>query len=162
MTVTVFGAIATIGSLGFLAVSIILACTNASLRQRLYWILAGSLIAIAGSLTLSEVYTLPPCTFCWWQRIGLYPISIIALAALSSPSKPILRAIGALATFAALLAVFHVILQLGIVTTGVCSAGQVACTRIDLAIFGFMTIPAMSLAMALGIAVTAFDSARRM
>lgn len=161
MSVTVFGILATIGSLGYLAASIIIALTNVKHRHNLWWIVIGGAIAIIGSLTLSTVYTLPPCTLCWWQRIFIYPTFIVAVAALYTPTKPILRSIGILASLGALVALYHVFLQLGIVSEGVCSAGTVACTRIDLAIFGFMTIPAMSLAAALGIAISAFSAVRK-
>mgnify|MGYP000675204122 CR=1 FL=1 len=35
--------------------------------------------ATLGSLYLSEVVHLIPCTFCWYQRIAMYPIAAVAL-----------------------------------------------------------------------------------
>lgn len=161
MSVELFGIVATIGTIGYLLVSIFFALENISLKRQIHWILVGSVMAIAGSLTLSGIYTLPPCTFCWWQRILIYPTLVMTWAAAYAPTKPLLRAIGIMAGIGALVAAYHVFLQLGIVTSGVCGAGTVACTRIDLAIWGFMTIPAMSLATALGISISAFSASRK-
>src|SRR3989338_8612975 len=41
-----------------------------------------SLTAVLGSLFYSEIIGFEPCVLCWWQRIFLYPIVIIAGTAL--------------------------------------------------------------------------------
>ena len=38
-------------------------------------------VATAGSLYLSEGANLIPCRFCWYQRIGMYPLAVILLVA---------------------------------------------------------------------------------
>ena len=50
------------------------------------WYLAAlaavSIVSIFGSLTYQLVYETPVCELCWWQRIFLYPVSVITLVAL--------------------------------------------------------------------------------
>jgi disulfide bond formation protein DsbB len=42
---------------------------------QLAWLIA--IVATIGSLFFSEVLDLPPCTYCWYQRVFLYPLVII-------------------------------------------------------------------------------------
>lgn len=44
---------------------------------RLFVIWALSLTAVAGSLFFSEVLGFPPCEWCWYQRILMYPLVVI-------------------------------------------------------------------------------------
>ena len=41
----------------------------------LAWAMAA--IAMAGSLYYSEVAGFPPCEYCWYQRIAMYPLVVI-------------------------------------------------------------------------------------
>jgi ABC-type bacteriocin/lantibiotic exporter with double-glycine peptidase domain len=43
---------------------------------------AVSITSIVGSLIFQLVYETPVCELCWWQRIFLYPVSVISLVAL--------------------------------------------------------------------------------
>ena len=40
-----------------------------------------SVLSIAGTLLMQYAGGLNPCIFCWWQRIFMYPIGIIAVVA---------------------------------------------------------------------------------
>jgi disulfide bond formation protein DsbB len=40
-----------------------------------------AVVATAGSLYLSERLQLVPCTLCWYQRIGMYPLAAILVVA---------------------------------------------------------------------------------
>lgn len=48
---------------------------NPSNRLYLAWVVA--LIATLGSLYLSEVRHYQPCLLCWYQRIAMYPLSLL-------------------------------------------------------------------------------------
>ena len=115
--------------------------------------------AIAGSLGYSEVYQLPPCLFCWWQRIFLYPQVILFAVALyrhgqkSSAGYDIFHYSTPLAVIGSFTSLYHVFLQQGVIASkGACVQNGVSCTTIDISIFGFLTIPMM--ALILGIALT--------
>ena len=44
------------------------------------WLVA--MIATLGSLFFSEVMMFPPCVMCWYQRICMYPLTLILLVGL--------------------------------------------------------------------------------
>ena len=48
---------------------------NPSNRLYLAWVVA--LVATLGSLYLSEVRGYQPCILCWYQRIAMYPLSLL-------------------------------------------------------------------------------------
>lgn len=115
--------------------------------------------AILGSLTYSEIYHLPPCLFCWWQRIFLYPQVILFAVALyrhgrtSSAGYDIFYYSTPMAVIGSIISLYHVFLQRGIIaSTGACLQNGVSCTTIDIQVFGFLTIPMM--ALILGIALS--------
>lgn len=47
-------------------------------RRIVAWMLAVSLVATLGSLFLSEIAGIVPCVLCWYQRIAMYPLVVIA------------------------------------------------------------------------------------
>ena len=48
-------------------------------RGRTGWTLAVAGVATLGSLYFSEIADFVPCRLCWFQRILMYPIALIAL-----------------------------------------------------------------------------------
>jgi disulfide bond formation protein DsbB len=117
------------------------------------------LSAVIGSLVYSEIYQLPPCLFCWWQRIFLYPQTILFGVALyrhgmkNSLGYDIFHYATPLALVGTIISAYHVFLQQGIIaSTGKCLQNGVSCTTIDIQVFGFLTIPMM--AFILGIALS--------
>ncbi len=105
-----------------------------------------SLIATAGSLYFGEVLKYPPCTLCWYQRICMYPLVVILGSALWNDESRFYRAALPLSTIGLLIAAYHNLLYYGIIPDSVtpCSQG-VSCTSKQVEIFGFLTIPLMSL-----------------
>lgn len=117
------------------------------------------LAAISGSLIYSELYQLPPCLFCWWQRIFLYPQVVLFAVALyrhgrkSSAGYDIFHYSTPMAVVGSLISLYHVFLQQGVIaSTGACIQNGVSCTTIDISVFGFLTIPMM--ALILGVALS--------
>ncbi|MDL2345713.1 disulfide bond formation protein B [Deinococcus sp. MIMF12] len=45
--------------------------------NRLYLAWVVSLVATLGSLYLSEIRGFAPCVLCWYQRIAMYPLSLL-------------------------------------------------------------------------------------
>ncbi|MBL7545308.1 MAG: disulfide bond formation protein B [Bdellovibrionaceae bacterium] len=105
-----------------------------------------SLIATAGSLYFGEVLKYPPCTLCWYQRICMYPLVVILGSALWNDESRFYRAALPLSAIGLLIAAYHNLLYYGIIPDSItpCSQG-VSCTSKQVEIFGFLTIPLMSL-----------------
>lgn len=104
-----------------------------------------ALFAIAGSLYFSEVLGLAPCTFCWYQRILMYPLLPIALIAYLTKDQRVFKYILALAIPGTILALYQYILQKTTTSesVAVCTGG-VSCSAIDFELLGFITIPFLS------------------
>ena len=109
------------------------------------WILA--VVSTAGSLFLSEVMDYAPCVLCWYQRIPMYALALILGIALWTHDAHVVKYAQPLALAGAALAAFHCLLYLGYIPKGIqpCSQG-VPCSEVKLQLWGFVTIPLMSLA----------------
>ncbi len=109
------------------------------------WVLA--MVATLGSLFLGEVMKLPPCSLCWYQRICLFPLTVIlAVGILMRDGKVALYALP-LAGLGAGLALYHNLVYFGVVSEALspCTQG-VPCSSRQMELLGFITIPLMSLA----------------
>jgi disulfide bond formation protein DsbB len=119
--------------------------------QLLLWIiLAQAVLAMLGSLYFSNVLLYPPCDLCWYQRIAMYPMGIIALVGLVRKDVNAVWYALPLSIIGLLIAVFHVtIYTLANYTDKAvdvpCSVNGVSCTSRYLDIFGLFSIPHLSL-----------------
>lgn len=109
----------------------------------LAWIVA--LAGTVGSLAMSEVFHLLPCTLCWYQRIALFPLALILPAGILLQDKKTHYYALPLALFGLITAVYHWLIQFKIIphSLTVCQDG-LPCEEIQLQIFHIITIPAMS------------------
>jgi disulfide bond formation protein DsbB len=109
-----------------------------------------ALIATLGSLALSDLYDLSACVLCWYQRICIYPIGLISVLAIIFKDKFVDKYILALATPGLFIAGYQYILQMSTragesaLLTAACSADN-PCSEIQFELFGFVTIPFLSL-----------------
>lgn len=110
------------------------------------------LAAIAGALVYQLAYLTPVCELCWWQRIFLFPIAVIALVAAWYRTKEAHVMIAVLALLGFFYAAYHYYyhfqgLVLGNVLALPCSSGGLlpACTDSPILTFGFVTIPFMGM-----------------
>jgi disulfide bond formation protein DsbB len=103
-------------------------------------------ISTLGSLFFSEILEYPPCILCWYQRICLFPLVVIILAGLFPLDKSVVKFALPLALAGWFIALFHNLLYAGIIPESLqpCSQG-VSCKDINLDLFGFVTIPLLSL-----------------
>ena len=116
------------------------------------WLL--TLASTAGSLFLSEVMDYVPCVLCWYQRIPMYALGLILGIALRAQDAAVLRYAQPLALVGLVLAAFHCLLYLGFIPKGIQPCGQGAsCADVKLELWGFVTIPLMSLLAFAAIAV---------
>ena len=108
------------------------------------WLVAT--IATLGSLFFSEVMEFAPCSLCWYQRIFMYPLVIILLVGLFPLDKNVFKYSAPFAILGWLTALYHNLLHYEIITEDMtpCSQG-VPCSTKYIEIFGFLTIPMLSL-----------------
>lgn len=106
-----------------------------------------TIFATAGSLFYSEVLKLPPCVLCWYQRIFMYPLVIIIGVGMVKKDKIMPLYALLLSGVGGIIALFHYLLQMGIIPDKVAPCVQgISCTSRLIEYFGFITIPFMSLA----------------
>jgi disulfide bond formation protein DsbB len=115
-----------------------------------------SSVAVLGSLFYSEIMGFEPCILCWWQRVLLYPLPIIFGTALWKKDRsPFLYAVP-LAVLSAVTALYQSYTSLGGGSILPCTAVGGACSRVYVLAFSYITIPFMSLTIALYILLLAW------
>ncbi len=119
-------------------------------EQFLALIAAISVASITFSLIYQLVYETPVCELCWWQRIFLYPLSVITLVALWFRTRETHVTVAILSSLGFYVACYHYYYHfqgyvLGKTLTLPCSYGGLlpACTTSKILVFGFSTIPFM-------------------
>lgn len=101
--------------------------------------------AAVGSLYLSEVAHLIPCTLCWYQRIAMYPLAIVlSIAAFRRDQSVRLYAL-VLASIGGVIAIYHYVIQWFPDLEGTSCTTSVPCTGVWFRVFGFVSIPYMAL-----------------
>lgn len=110
----------------------------------LCWFLAA--VSTAGSIFFSQVMEFAPCVLCWYQRICLFPLVVIMAAGLFPFDKSVVKYALPLALAGWLIAFYHNLLYAGIIPESIqpCSQG-VSCTEEYIELFGFLSIPMLSL-----------------
>jgi len=106
-----------------------------------------SAIATGGSLFFSEVAHFVPCELCWYQRICMYPLSIITLLAALANDRRVARYLLPLPLVGAGVSVYHLLVENGVVEQGkaclISAPGGCATKWINE--FGYVTIPTLAL-----------------
>ena len=110
----------------------------------LCWLLAS--VSTLGSVFFSYVMGFAPCVLCWYQRISLFPLVIILAVGLFPFDKKVVKYALPLAIAGWLTALYHNLLYAGIIPESIqpCSQG-VSCTEEYIDLFGFLSIPMLSL-----------------
>ena len=118
----------------------------------LAWFIA--LIATVGSLFFSEVMDLPPCVLCWYQRIALYPLVFIIGNGIITRDPRLKNYALPLCLAGLAVSLYHNLLYYGILPDSItpCAEG-VPCTSRQLEWLGFITIPLLSLAAFVSVAL---------
>ena len=110
----------------------------------LCWLVAS--VSVMGSLFFSYVMGFAPCVLCWYQRIFLFPLVIILAVGLFPFDKNVVKYALPLAIAGWLTAFYHTLLYSGVIPENIqpCSQG-VSCTEEYIELFGFLSIPMLSL-----------------
>ena len=105
-----------------------------------------SLFGTIGSLYFSEVMQFPPCTLCWYQRIFFYPLVVIFGVAIWKSDRGYLKYAFPLIVIGLMVAIYHNLLYYGVIAAELtpCTQG-VSCSTKQLEMFGFITIPLLSM-----------------
>ena len=108
------------------------------------WIFAS--VSTLGSLFFSEIMEFPPCALCWYQRIFMFPLVLIFLVGLFPFDKSIIKYALPLALLGWGFAFYHYLLYSGFIPKSLepCTQG-VSCSEAYIDLFGFLTIPMLSL-----------------
>ncbi len=108
------------------------------------WVLVT--VSTLGSLFFSHIMEFAPCVLCWYQRICLFPLVIILATGLFPFDKRVIKYSLPLAIAGWITAFYHNLLYSGIIPQDLqpCSKG-VSCTEKYIDLFGFLTIPMLSL-----------------
>lgn len=111
----------------------------------LAWVTA--LLALVGSLFFSEVMQFPPCVLCWYQRVAIYPLVAVVAVGIVLRDRRMKYYALPLAVAGLLIAGYHNLLYYGVIPEEItpCSEGT-PCSARQLEVFGFVTIPLLSLA----------------
>ncbi|MGZ4104464.1 MAG: disulfide oxidoreductase [Actinomycetota bacterium] len=153
-TIELFFALLTVGADAFIVVALVLRLTGSNAWTRFReafapsalwfaWIVA--VVCTAGSLYLSEVRHFTPCALCWYQRIGMYPLTLILGIAAFRRDFSISRYVVPLASAAALISAYHYQLErFPAQTHGFCTL-ESPCTFVWIWRFHFISIPFMAL-----------------
>jgi disulfide bond formation protein DsbB len=108
------------------------------------WTLA--LVGTLGSLFLSDVMELPPCSLCWYQRICLFPLTLILAVGIVLRDTRIVHYGAPLLILGLCIALYHNLLYYGVIPESLspCTQG-VPCSSKQLQLLGFIGIPLLSL-----------------
>jgi disulfide bond formation protein DsbB len=110
-----------------------------------YLAFGAALAAMLGSLYYSEIVGFVPCTLCWYQRILMYPLTVIILVGILREDTSVPAYVLPLSILGIGMSSYHYLLQLGVIHhSAVCSVG-VPCGLRYVNYLGFVTIPLMAL-----------------
>ena len=102
-------------------------------------------IATGGSLFLSDVAGYVPCEMCWFQRICMYPLSLLTLFAAYHRDYRFARYLLPFPVIGACVSIYHLLIENKVVSTpAACQIGA-GCNVKWINYFGYMTIPTLAL-----------------
>ncbi len=103
-------------------------------------------IATAGSLFFSVIAGYVPCELCWYQRICMYPLSILTLFAALTDEHRIARYLLPFPVIGAGVSTYHLLVENGVVEQQqACLVTAGGCATKWINEFGYMTIPTLAL-----------------
>jgi disulfide bond formation protein DsbB len=108
---------------------------------------AVSSVATGGSLFFSEVAGFVPCELCWYQRICMYPLSIITLLAALRGDFGVARYLLPLPLVGSCVSVYHLLIENGVVgqSSECLISAPGGCATKWINEFGYVTIPTLAL-----------------
>ncbi len=117
------------------------------------WAWFVALVAMSGSLYLSDVVGFVPCLMCWYQRIAMYPIVFVLGMGLLLRDPTVWRFALPLPLMGLVVSLYHVSVQYRPSLEVVSCGSGAPCSARYVLVFGFVSIPVMAAAAFLLIAV---------
>ena len=105
-------------------------------------------VATGGSLFYSQVAHFVPCEFCWFQRVLMYPLSILTLLIAIRGDNRAARYLIPLPIVGAGTSIYHMLIERGVIREpGACTITGGGCSTnwIIRHSFGYLTIPTLAL-----------------
>lgn len=102
-------------------------------------------IATAGSLYMSNILQWTPCRLCWFQRIFMYPLVILLGVGILFDKKDVRDYVIPLSLIGGFIALYHYPIQMTALHSAGCSQFATSCSMTFTEVFGYITIPMMSL-----------------
>ena len=104
-------------------------------------------IATGGSLFFSQIAHFPPCEFCWFQRVLMYPLSILTLLVAGRGDNRAARYLLPLPIVGAGTSIYHILIENGWINepNACVIGGAIGCSTKWINEFGYMTIPTLAL-----------------
>ena len=109
----------------------------------LAWVPA--LVAMFGSLYFSEVKGFIPCTLCWYQRILMYPLSVIILVGIIKQDEFLPTYVLPFSIVGIGVSSYHYLLQTGVLSDATTCSTGIPCSLRYINWGGFITIPFLAL-----------------
>lgn len=103
-----------------------------------------AVVSTAGSLLLSEVAGYVPCTLCWYQRIAMYPLTIVLGVASVRGDRQVWRTTLSIVTVGSAISIWHIAIERNPALGGVCDPAAPCAVR-WVEEFGVLTLPTMAL-----------------
>jgi disulfide bond formation protein DsbB len=104
-------------------------------------------VATGGSLFFSEIADFVPCELCWYQRICMYPLSIVTLLAALAGDHRVARYLLPLPLAGMGVSTYHLLVENGVVeqARGCLLSAPGGCATKWIEEFGYVTIPTLAL-----------------
>ena len=139
-----FFALSLLGNTVVLAVSLLRPAGRVAITEIALPLMAAVAVgATAGSLYFSEIAGFVPCELCWFQRIAMYPLAVIAPLAAARRDIPVVRYIRIIAVIGLAVALYHSQLQAFPDQGSFCELAN-PCTSSPITTMRWITIPHMS------------------
>ncbi|MBI2607889.1 MAG: disulfide bond formation protein B [Candidatus Doudnabacteria bacterium] len=112
----------------------------------IYLAWATAVIGLLSSLYFSLVKDFFPCDLCWYQRVLLYPLVIVLTVGILTWDKKLHLYVLPFTVIGIIIAGYHYLLQMNVFAQNIipCQIG-IPCETIYFKLFGFITIPFLSL-----------------
>jgi len=107
------------------------------------WLL--NIFSLAGSMYFSNIMMLPPCVLCWYQRICIFPMSLILAIGFLKKDDNVFWYSMPLLAVGWIISLYHNLLYYKVIPQAItlCTSG-VSCTSKQIEWLGFITIPLMA------------------
>lgn len=105
---------------------------------------AVALTCTLGSLYLSEIARFPPCDLCWYQRIAMYPLTVLLGVAAVRRDASVKWYVVPVASIGLAVSIYHYLLERFPDSVASSCSADVPCTTVWIWKFGFLSIPAMA------------------